>query len=411
MPDKKGRNPSSVRKHNRKRVLDIIRNAESSTASQIADRLHLSRTTIWKILDQLQEENLILNRGKDTSLEERGKRPDLYVFNKNFAYLIGLAIFHDHIKGALYNAGLDAFYKEKIPLSPNAPLEEVVSLLAEFIRKWQDPEDRNLMGDACLMGIVIASTGVTDTERGFCFTASRFPSWPDNAPIKELIEQKTELKAPFFIDNYNRYLAFAEKHFGGLENYRNLIDIVTDEEGLGSGVIIDDDIRRGSRFLSGEIGHMRLDPREEETCSCGGRGCFQQKVSSARMVRRAVESRKDHPDSPLARYEEADLNEEAIFAAADRGDEWARELLDEVIYWFAQGIQNINLTLDPDVIVISGVYAGGGEYFLDHLTKEIEQVSLVRMEKKTEIRYSSINDEGPLLGAAYSVIQDYFSDS
>ncbi len=409
MPQKIGHKQSSIRKHNRQRVLDIIRSCESITIPQLSKEIHLSKTTVIKIIEHLQSENLIINMGKDMSVEDRGKRPELYKFNQDFGYVISITIFGTYILAGLYNAEGTIFYKEKTSIHSNENLESVIAIIVKFIQSWQDPEalpNRNL---SRLLGIVLASTGVTDTSQGVCFTASLFTSWPTNAPIKEMITREVDLKAPFYIDNYNRYFAFAEQQFGGFKEYSNLVDIVANHDGLGSGVIINNKILRGKKYLSGEVGHMILNPDFPELCTCGGRGCFHQLINVENLLNQVEPARTRRPDSHLFTITDRPLTIHDIFESADREDVLAREILNSVIKWFAIGIQNISLFFNPDVIIISGTYSQGGTYFLETLRKEVEKVSLVRMDKEIRIEYSTLDEEAPLRGAACYVIEDYFS--
>jgi predicted NBD/HSP70 family sugar kinase/predicted transcriptional regulator len=408
MADKTGRNPSSIRIHNRRKVLDIIRSKESSTATEIARDLNLSKTTIWKIIDHLQNEGLVLNMGKDTTREERGKKAERYSFNRDFGYTIGIILFSDQILSALFNSRGTAFYKEKQSIQPNAPLKEIIPVITNFIGQWQKTDGETINKDSRLLGIVLASTGVTDSDNGVCFTAAKFNSWPANTPIRKLIEEKVKLEAPFYIDNYNRYSAFAEKQLGGLNEYQNIVNLVTGRDELGSGIIINGQLLRGQNYLSGEIGHMRVNPAWATSCHCGGKGCLEQMVAADRIVLKAESEKNKYPDSPVHQLNRP-LSLTDIFKTADEGDLWCRELLDDTILWFSTGIQNIILLFDPEVIVISGIYNQGCDYFLKQLKESVSRVSLNRMEKKIDIRYSTLGEEAPLLGAVSYVIEDFFS--
>ncbi len=404
-----GHKQSSIRKHNRQKVLDIIRACEVRTVPQLSKEMHLSKTTVMKIVEHLQAEGVVISAGKDPSVEERGKPPELYRFNSSCGYVISITIFGTFILAGLYDAGGRIFYKEKITFPPNESLDTVVELIAGFIDTWQDPQDSHNPKLETLLGIVLASTGVTDCENGVCFTASLFNSWPTNAPIKKMISDRVNLKGTFYIDNYNRYFAFAEKHFGGFEEYENLVDIVANDDGLGSGVIVGGEILRGDMYLAGEIGHMVLDPYFDRVCGCGGRGCFHQLINTRRVLDCVIEYKDFYPDSLLFSSVSGDLSIEKVFSCADRGDLLSRKALGEVLKWFSLGIQNISLMFNPGVIVISGIYRNAGDYFLEELRRQVEQVSLARMKKDVNIHYSLLDEEAPLRGAACYVIEDYFS--
>ncbi len=404
-----GHNQSSTRINNRRLVLDILRNSEDITVSQIAQKIHLSKTTLWKIMDHFVQNNLAVSAGKAEASDELGKKPELYRFNESYGYTISITIYGSSILLALTDARANVFYKEVVFIHENESLSRIIELVANFIRKWQEPDAPNIKEEAKLLGIVIASSGVVDSERGRSITASRFHSWQTEAPIKDLLKEHVEFKAPFYIDNYNRFFAFAEKTLGCARDKKNIVNVVAGYDGLGAGIIAENRIKRGPRYLTGEIGHMCLNPDDEETCHCGGKGCFEQLVSCERLIGRAEAYREEHADSMIYADNPEKITLQKIFDASNAGDAWACLLMDEVISWFAIGLYNINLVFNSEIIIISGDYRNAGPYFLRQLSEKIEQVSLLRMNKNFDIRYSSFDEEGPLRGGASYVLHEYFT--
>ena len=405
---KDGQNPASVRINNRKSILNIIRNSETVTVSRIAKEIQLSKTTLWKVMDHFIEQELIINMGKDMSSDEPGKKADLYRFNSSYAYAITIAIYEKTLLLALADSKARIFFKESVHLNEDESLEIIISTIADFIHKWQNPE--NLPHErqkSRLIGIAIASSGVIDFQKGSCYTASRYHSWPVEAPIKEMILKEVDIEVPFYIDNYNRFYAFAEKTLGPYENEQNIIDIVTTDGGLGAGIMAEGKLKRGPQYLTGEIGHTRLNPNHTIPCHCGGYGCFEQMVDCRLLAKKAVEEKESHKDSIIYNSE---VTLQGIFDASNKGDSWARELLDGVIKWFAIGIQNVILVFSPEVVIISGDYRTAGPYFLETLQEQIEKISLIRMKKNIRIEYSRFDEEGSILGAASYVIHEYFNN-
>ncbi len=412
MAKQSGHNPSSVRINNRRMVLNEFREAKTLTVTEISQKIQLSKTTLWKIIDHFIEENLIINIGKAVATDDVGKKPELYKFNATYSYQISIAIYEHMVILAITDARSSIFYKEKVFLKENEELDKIIEIISAFIETWQNPENLpEERSNSILAGIAIASSGVIDSEQGNCFTASRFHSWPVLAPIKKMIEDRVELKAPFYIDNYNRYFAFAEKALGGFRDNANIVDIVTTNGGLGAGIIAENKIKRGPRFLTGEIGHMCLDPNHKEECHCGGHGCFEQLVSSDIILKKAEDGRTNHPKSSLySDKTDREITMSDIFTGADTGDAWCMEILDEIINWFAIGIQNIILVFNPEVVIISGDYRTAGPYFRTNLSKRIEKQSLIRMPKNIRIEYSNFNEEGSILGASCYILHDYFNN-
>lgn len=368
MANKSSQNPVTVRINNRKNVLDYFREAGEVSIAQLVKDVGLSKTTLGKIISHLQNEKYILPAGKGLSTEDGGKKPELYKFNTSCAYTISIALYGPFILMSLTDAGAEIFYKEKVFLKENEEIDRILGIIADFIRKWSDPSSlpKGREGSP-LAGIVLAWTGVIDSAEGVCFTAAKFPSWPEDVRIRDLLIKKVQFSAPLYIDNYNRYFAFAEKTRGGYKDMHSIVNIVTSYGGLGAGMIEEYDIKHGPRFLTGEVGHLSLISDCNEKCYCGGRGCFEQLVTSSKLLQRAAEEKAEHGYSSIYKAENNEITLENIFTEADKGDEWAKELLDEVIMWFAAGIQNMNLVYNPDIFIISGDYRTAGDYFKSQL--------------------------------------------
>ena len=405
-----GSRPSFLQERNRRLVLDILRTSEVVTIANISQRTQLSTTTLLKTIDYFMQINLVTSAGKGSASDGGGKRPALYRFNASYGYVICIALFGTSILFALADARSNIFYKETVFIKENERIERVVDLVSNFIAKWQRPGAPRIDEKMKLLGIVMASTGVIDPARGICLTASRFSAWESNTQVRALIQDKVRLRVPFIMDNYNRFFAFAEKSMGCAKGRKTIIDIVAGYDGLGAGVIIDESIRRGPRYLSGEIGHMCLNPFDVEVCHCGGRGCFEQLVSCERLIRKVESGRAEHPESNIFRDAAGKIVLQDIFDASNEGDSFACQLMDEIINWFAIGITNVVLAFDPEIIIISGDYRNAGAYFRKELSRKMDKVSLVRMEKHVDIAYSSYDEEGAILGSASYILDDYFAN-
>lgn len=389
-------------------MLDFIRSRDEVTISQITQAVQLSKTTVWKTIDHFTEKELILIAGKDRSSDDVGKKPELFKFNAQSGYVISMVTFGTSVQLALTDAKSEIFYREIIHLQENEPLEKIISYLAKFIDRWQGKD--SLKGKKSeLLGIVLGSSGVVDTNTGVCHAAPKFSSWSLHAPVKEMLEQKVSFQAPFYIDNANRFFVFAEKHLGLAKANSNIVDIIADADELGAGIIAEDALKRGPRFITGEIGHMRLNPFEEELCNCGGRGCFEQLVSFKRLIRRAEELRSEYPESAIfARGDKP--NPEEIFEASNSNDKLACRVMDEIIEWFAIAIHNTSVVFNAEIIIISGEYRKAGSYLLNGIKERVKHQGLPHFDKNITVQYTQFDEEGAVRGAACYVIHDYFAN-
>ena len=218
------------------------------------------------------------------------------------------------------------------------------------------------------------------------------------------------MEAPIFIDCVNRYQAIAERSRGAAAGAGNFIIIDALNEGLGSGIFLHGTLLRGSQSLSGEIGHMVVNPVDGVPCICGHRGCFEAMVSAKRILG-LVEAARQRGERSLL-FEQADdrpVDLGALCAAAQQGDALSASLIDDVARWFLVGLGNIIMVNDPELIVIQGQYVAAGDSFLSRLREGIRHIGLPDVEKKVRIEYSSLGEERGVVGGAAFVLDDYFS--
>ncbi|ROS50518.1 ROK family protein [Frigoribacterium sp. PhB24] len=120
--------------------------------------------------------------------------------------------------------------------------------------------------------------------------------------------------------------------------------------GLAAGLVVDGELWRGSRGVSGEIGHVPVDPGGE-LCPCGQRGCLET-VAAGAAVARHWPTEGAHPAV-------------ALFAAADAGDPEAGRVRADLAAGVAAAVRLLVLTTDVDSVVIGGGLSNLGRPLLD----------------------------------------------
>ncbi|NLG19996.1 MAG: ROK family protein [Actinomycetales bacterium] len=105
--------------------------------------------------------------------------------------------------------------------------------------------------------------------------------------------------------------------------------------GLAAGLVLDGSLRRGSRGLAGEIGHLVTD-RDGPLCPCGKRGCLELYASGGGLARRWAGSAVE------------------LMAAAAAGDENARAVRDDLVAGLAQAVRILVQATDVAQVVLAG---------------------------------------------------------
>ncbi len=406
-----GGKPWNLKQNNTRAVLDLMRRGGIFSVAEISESVQLSKTTVKKIFDTLVDKGLLLSAGKGDSTDEGGKKPELFRFNVEYGYAISIHVTPDAIVAVTTDLTASITYLRNTDLSRELGIEAVMRRLAELVRSFTALKASS---GQILLGIVVILPGLVDPQRGVSIYSPHYPEWGRELAFTEILEARLaetlgeRPSAPIFIDNANRIQAIAEREKGVAVGCDDFVVIDALREGLGAGFIVQGEVALGHQSLSGEIGHMTLDPREGFPCICGNRGCFEAMVSAKRIVGLAREAQSLHPDSVLFSGSES-FGLAEICEGAANGDELCLGLVDEAADWFIVGLGNIIMTNDPELIVIQGEYVKAGGHFIERLREGIRHIGLPDVEKKVRIEYSTMGEERGVIGGAAAVIDNYFS--
>ena len=93
---------------------------------------------------------------------------------------------------------------------------------------------------------------------------------------------------PVLVENNVNALAMAERLYGVGRRHEDLL-VVTIGTGVGSAVVVDGAVVRGSAGSAGELAHFPI-VEDGVECSCGSRGCLETLISEPALVRAALEA-------------------------------------------------------------------------------------------------------------------------
>lgn len=393
---------------NRKHILNMLREYDEIAVAELSEKANLSKPTIMKIMKYYIDKGFVVISRKGSSTEEGGKKPNIFKFNANGGYSMGMIITANKLKAVLTNLKSEIVENISVNLDYNEELESVIDKISDLYHKLL--EDSSISSSK-LIGLAIGIYGITDFDSGIVFYSPHYPSWGKNIKMRDRIQKKISDNIPIVLDNISRFHVFAEKTLGSAKNASNIISIMAGY-GLSSGVIIENDIKRGFHKIMGEVGHMVINPSEKMLCACGSRGCFEVMVSIERLKKIIADKSRDYPGSVFYDISDngslADLAPEEIFKAYNAGDKLVSAAMEDIINWLAIGLANIILIYDPEVIVLHGAYIRAGDNFLKMLRKKVEKISLTSVKKDTKIKFSKLGDMAGVLGAATFLINRFF---
>lgn len=389
-----GTKPRNVRDNNYRLLINLYRTSSPISVSELAKQAHLSRTTVNIINESLLEKRIILPQGKGDSTGEGGKKPNIYTLNPEYGYVLCFHIKYERVYMRVFNMLLETVHKEEEAIPRDAPLQVVLPLLGRFFKSCLE-----FTHDRLPIAVVMAVHGTVDCARGTLFNAIYFPSWGLNTALVDLFKLEIGHELPVYLDNWINFKTYAAKEMGISKNLSSFILIDAGYHGVVAGVFYNNRPYVGQHYLAGEIGHMVISPDDAELCQCGGRGCLESLIKTSRITAQAASLRSEYPDSQL--FSESDEPTlEMIIAGFLDEDPLAVHLMDGVARWLAIGLSNLNLLIDPQLIILEGEYATAGPGFLSMIKEKFYNVSMIRNSNRAEIVLNEAHSFATLLGAA-----------
>ncbi len=354
--------PKDLKRTNRSEILKIFQksNKEEWSLAEISDAAGISRATVTKAVTAFVQKGVLICKGKGSSTEIGGKRPDLYAFNREYQFLAYLNIGIGWLTMAVLDLKLQEREAVRRDLPLTATLEELLAVCRECYR---EVTERAAISDDRIYGLCISTSGMVEQETGRVRHNLSYSCWGSGFPMKEIFEREFP-NLVIKVENVARAAGRAELHYDQEWEKKKVFTVFT-HRGISGCLIDHGKVQNSKNSLIGEIGHMIICPEDEEVCRCRSRGCFENMVVEERMVRLAEADPQRLAGSMMSGHEPLSL--ELILHCAGQGDPYACELTDRAAWYFSLAFRNIILTVDPEVIVIQGKYAGGGTYFVDRI--------------------------------------------
>lgn len=251
------------------------------------------------------------------------------------------------------------------------------------------PADAHSIGIGC-PGTCNNESGVVEYSNNLGFL---------NVPLRNDVEN--EFKIPVYLENDANAAAFGEYVAGAAKGSRNAV-VITLGTGVGSGIIIDGKIYRGSNCAGGELGHTVI-VLDGLPCTCGRHGCFEAYSSATGLIRMTTQASELNPDSLMTRLirQEGKVSARTAYLAMKQGDEVGRAVTEQYIKYLSCGIANAINIFQPDILCIGGGVCNEGDTLLVPLKKAVaEKIYSKNSAKNTELVICSLGNDAGIIGAA-----------
>lgn len=213
-------------------------------------------------------------------------------------------------------------------------------------------------------------------------------------PIKHLLERHFHINIA--LDNDANAAAYGEKIFGGARNIKDFI-MITLGTGVGSGIVINNQLVHGHDGAAGELGHSIIIPNGR-ACTCGRNGCLEAYCAARGIVETYKEIQSALKTGLLSNTE---ITSKAIHEAALQNDPVALKTFDETGKILGLALSNAVCFSSPKAIFLMGGPVNAGEFLLRPLRHYFELYLLKIYQHKIAILKSELpENQVAILGSA-----------
>lgn len=390
--------PAAVRANNLSITLNLIHERGSITRTELMELTQLSAPTISALVNSLISAGFVIEGGSGAS--SGGRRPTILQFNYDARHAIGVDMGAAHVTVVSMNLAGDVKARQSHRMDivnlPHQTLENIVQIVKEVIAETRVPVEE-------ILGLGLTVPAPLNTITSGTFLTHYMPSWKGISPAVELAKEFT---MPIYLENDANAGALAEKWWGSAKQCDTIV-FVKLGTGVGSGLIIGNEIYRGFSGTAGEIGHTTIETMGRR-CRCGNHGCMESYVGLPGILM----------DARLGLAEDAswvgsldNLTVQQVIDAARSGNKFCLQLIQTAGRYLGIGLANLINIMNPGMLVLGGDLAEAGDLLIEPMVASMLKRSIPFEKHMEKIVVSELGQDTVAIGAATLAIIEAFSPS
>jgi len=395
-----GINMSDVKVNNRALILNQLKEGKKSR-KDIAEKIKLTPAAVTILVKELIQEGCISECGQIENSSRVGRKKVYIELNRNYKYAIGVNIEPNHVCVGIANVKAEIIKYEEMIIT-GISVKQIMKMIVKTCLNllWNLNISKN-----DVLGIGVGIVGIVDSENGVSKQA--YGLWNKEVDIRNILSNK--LKLPVLVENNVRVLALAEMELTEHKYIKNMV-FIKYGPGIGSAIITNEEIYKGSYNSAGELGHMIID-MNGKVCKCGQKGCLETVASMLTLIDEIKNefSSETYPILYKSVCGSIDkINEDIIIEAYKLGEKKIVDKINKAWRYLGTGIVNILRFYDPHKIIIYG------ELFHEQvfLEKLIEEVNNQGHESNVINKIErSILIQEKCIGGVVSVIKELFYET
>jgi predicted NBD/HSP70 family sugar kinase len=382
----------SLRQRNRLRIIDVLRHAGSASRVDLVRDTGLSRTTVSKLVSELQAEGLVVERSgtgdaaDGATANAIGRPPVALTLNPAAGAAVGIDFGHDLVRVAVADLSGAVVAEARSDIDVDSQAEQAIDLAAAMV----DEQLAGLKIDLDhTVGVGVAVSAPILRDVGEPGATSILPGWGPFAPGGEL---ERRLGRPVLMGNDANLGALAEVRHGAGRGARNVVYVML-SGGIGAGLILDGSLFSGHSGLTGELGHVVADP-DGRICRCGNRGCLETVASAASVL------------EALRPLHGPDITLRDAIALARAGDAGCRRLFADAGRTVGRAVGAICNIVNPELVIVGGEMSVVGDVLVDAVADGIALGTIPAIRRDAQVVAGSLGERAEVLGAIGLVLAE-----
>jgi predicted NBD/HSP70 family sugar kinase len=367
---------SQLRRGHEELVLGLLRRHGPLSRSDLATLSGLSRTTLHDILATLAAKGAVVSVAKAEGPRGRGRPAETLTLNPDAGQAIGVDFARRAVHVAIVNVAHDVVGSATAPHVADLPWTDRVELAERLVGTLTEGSLR--MGALSAIGAgVFGPVGDDLGERRL-------------ADVPRLLRKR--FGVPVLLDNNTRLAALAESIWGAAAGRADVLYLRL-SHGVGGGLVVGGALHRGAHGLSGEFGHITVDP-DGARCGCGGTGCLETVAS----IRAVLESYR------AAGGRARDIA--GLVEALDARDPVALDVLRAAGTRIGTVLAAVCNAVGPGMIVLGGELTDAGSALLGPVETALTRQIMPISRHKVSLRRATLGDISGALGGIALVLHE-----
>jgi predicted NBD/HSP70 family sugar kinase len=380
--------PGSLRERNRLRIVDELRRAGRSSRADLVRATGLSRTTVSKLVAELQAEGIVVER-RDEEPDAAfaggvGRPPVALALTPAAGGAIGVDFGHDFVRVAVADLSGGVLAEARREFDVDRQSTGAIDLACALIDELLDDAGLDLERIAGV-GVAVSAPILRDVDG----SAQLLPGWAAFAPVVEL---ERRLGRPVHMDNDANLGALAEVRHGAGRGAVDVLYLML-SAGIGAGLIADGRLVRGRHGITGEIGHVVVDPNGA-ICRCGNRGCLETIAAAPALLATLAPLRGD------------EITLQELVRLAGAGDEGCRRLVADAGHAVGRIAGSICNVFNPELIIVGGEMILAGDVLVEAVRAGVARAVMPAIRDDAQIVAATLGDRAEMLGAVGLVLQE-----